>query len=159
MSFLEYPLTRPLTWLGRWGSWAFWIIGFLFVFLITLLNVITVGYEPVQVVVPSNDVPPKLWYEALPGIGNWLPASLTCSPTELTYNQGTFVHRMANNSKWFIPQTSCLRINWSGLSKVQPNRHCSAMRATPLTVRQWKWVSTSVAHRLRRYRHFSPAKS
>jgi len=124
MSFLEYPLTRPLTWLGRWGSWGFWIIGFLFVFLITLLNVMTVGYEPVQIVVPSNDVPPKLWYEALPGIGNWLPASLTCSPTELTYNQGIFVQRMANNSSGLYHKRAvCVSI---GVAYPKSNRTVTA---------------------------------
>ena len=86
MSLFEYALTRPIQ-LGRWVV-LFWIVAVLYLFIITILNIISVGYDYVQV--PSNtyNATQKMWYERLPFAESIVPASLICNPAQLSWNQG-----------------------------------------------------------------------
>jgi len=86
MGLFEYPVTLPIP-LGRWGRVLFWIVAILYVVLITILNVVSVGYEYVQVISPNYNATKKLWYEALP-FGSSAPASLICNPTQISWDEG-----------------------------------------------------------------------
>jgi hypothetical protein len=85
MTFFAYTVTKPLTWFGQRSRWIFWIIAICYAVLITMLNVIVVGYERTQVQLPNTT--PSQWYEYLP-IAKWLPQSRICSPVELISTSG-----------------------------------------------------------------------
>ena len=83
---LEYPVTRPFT-LG-WVVHTAFILGAIWLTLITLLNVVAVAYETVPFTSTSfNDTTGQLWYEKfLPTF--WLPPSRSCSGSVIPLNAG-----------------------------------------------------------------------
>jgi hypothetical protein len=87
MSPFEYPITQPIR-LGRWGVWLFWITATAYLVVITLLNVIAVGYESVLISLTGQTSTGKLWYQHL-AFASWFPAATSCNPAELAFNEGT----------------------------------------------------------------------
>jgi len=88
MSLFEYPVTRPIRF-GRWSQVLFWLIAVLYITLITIINVISVGYEYVQVISSTYNTTEPLWYEHLPLAGSFLASSLICTPAQISWNEGT----------------------------------------------------------------------
>jgi len=82
----EYSLTRPIQ-LGRWGIVIFWLVALVYVAVITLLNIISVGYENVEILSSAFNATQTLWYQHLP-FGNHAPPSLTCNPSQLSWDEG-----------------------------------------------------------------------
>ena len=76
MAFLEYPVTRPIS-LGRWSTTLISVVATLFVTIITLVNVIAVGYELVPFSSTSFNDTNHLWYaKFVPA--EWGPESRNC---------------------------------------------------------------------------------
>jgi len=90
MSLFEYSVTRPIR-LGRWGVVLFGLVALIYIAVITILNVISVGYENVEILSSSYNATQTLWYQHLP-YGNRAPPSVTCNPTQLSWNQGILIH-------------------------------------------------------------------
>jgi hypothetical protein len=86
MSVFRYSVTRPIG-VPSWGHWLFWIVATTFVVVITLLNIISVGYEYIQVQSPVYNTTQRLWYEKLPFAG-WSPPTFLCTPAELVLDEG-----------------------------------------------------------------------
>jgi hypothetical protein len=100
MSFFGYPVTRPIRLGGRWCLVLFWLIVTFYVVFITLLNVISVGYEPILVTLPTGSTSAgSLWYENL-AFSSWLPPAISCNPTQLSLYQGKL---MSQNSLTSLP--------------------------------------------------------
>ena len=90
MIFLEYPVTRPIP-LTRLVTVLVGIGALIFVVLITLINVLAVGYEPVSVtsnVYDGSDY--QLWYEHILPPG-WGPKGKTCDPAIINLNEGAYL--------------------------------------------------------------------
>jgi hypothetical protein len=77
--------------LGRWGIVGFFFVAVIYVAVITLINVISVGYENVEVLSSSYNATQALWYQHLP-FGSQGPPSLACNPTQFSWNQGMDFH-------------------------------------------------------------------
>jgi hypothetical protein len=80
MRIFEYPVTRPIK-LSRWITVCVVVLGILFLAIITLLNIIAVGYDTVQVISDSFNSSDIFWYDHL------LPAVWTPRPKNLTNEQ------------------------------------------------------------------------
>ena len=85
MTFFEYPVTRPIP-LSR-GSLVLVILGALsFVAIVTVINVVAVGYELVAITTTDYNSSTPLWYEKfMPK--SWTPQTKTCQPTVIKLNE------------------------------------------------------------------------
>ena len=91
MSFisLEYSVTRPFT--IRWIVFSAFILGIIWLILITVLNVVAVAYETVPFTSTSFNDTTQLWYERfVPTF--WLPSSRSCSGSVIPLNAGPHYH-------------------------------------------------------------------
>ena len=96
MSLFEYPITRPIA-LGRYGMGAVLVCGLVFTVLITLFNIVAVGYELVTVSLTSFNPQYRLWYEGfIPKA--WTPQSVNCTPATININEGSGRLVFANQS-------------------------------------------------------------
>jgi hypothetical protein len=87
MIFLEYPVTRSLTF-SRWVTVLTVIGAGLFVAFVTVVNVAAVGYDMVSVTSNVYGIPDqKLWYSYLVP-SSWVPESMTCEPSIIQLNEG-----------------------------------------------------------------------
>jgi hypothetical protein len=91
-SWFSYSLTRdvslrPVT--QRHFNIAFLILGLGYIVLITLINVVAVGYEPISVITTNFNITTLLWYEFhfLPKT-SLLPETRTCNATLMKVNDG-----------------------------------------------------------------------
>ena len=81
MALLEYPVTKPIS-VSLRTNLALVAFTVLFVGVVTIINIIAVGYEVVPVIAPSYHSTDVLWYEKfLPR--NWLPKTLDCNPATI----------------------------------------------------------------------------
>ena len=89
-SLLEYPLTRPIV-LNHFGAVTLIATGFLWVVIVTLINVAAVGYEVIPITSMSFNSTYRLWYEKLvsPHTG-LIPRSWTCEGSIIKRNEGSF---------------------------------------------------------------------
>ena len=86
MALLEYPVTRPIP-LNRIASIAFIVGALLFIGLVTLINVVAVGYELIPITSTEFNSSGKLWYDHLLPV-SWRPTILTCQPALINLNEG-----------------------------------------------------------------------
>jgi hypothetical protein len=87
MALFEYAITRPIR-LGWLGICLFWTCGICYLVIITLLNVIAVGYDTVVVTAAGQPSSGHLWYENV-AFASWLPPAMVCNPAQLTQNEST----------------------------------------------------------------------
>ena len=85
MTFFEYPITRPIP-LSRGSLTLIIISGLAFVGLVTVINVVAVGYEYVTITSTDYDPTAKLWYEKFMA-KSWTPHTKTCQPTIIKLNE------------------------------------------------------------------------
>ena len=87
MGILGYPVTRPIT-LSRYALTGLIIFGILFITLVTLINTIAVGYEPVSITLNEYNPQVKLWYQKiLPE--SWVPKTMHCDLATIKLDEGT----------------------------------------------------------------------
>lgn len=85
MFLLNYPITRPII-LGCRGLTITSVFAILFITLVTIINIISVGYELVPVISTDYNGTYTLWYEyILPKV--WIPPSKLCDRALLTLNE------------------------------------------------------------------------
>jgi len=89
MSLFEYPTTEPIG-LSKHGVRCFYVFATLYVIFVTLLNIISVGYD--SNLFYSSTGPTSgglLWYEKLPDVASVLgfPAGTSCSSVQLSVNE------------------------------------------------------------------------
>lgn len=85
MTFFEYPVTRPIP-LSRVTLALIIIGGLAFVGIVTVINVVAVGYELVSITSTDYDSSSSLWYEKfMPK--SWTPQTKTCQPTIIKLNE------------------------------------------------------------------------
>jgi hypothetical protein len=90
MHVFEYPVTRPIL-LSRCALATTIILCITFVGIVTLVNIIAVGYELVPIAVTSvnyNSTQP-FWYEHIIPT-KWIPQRRTCQPAIIHLNEGFF---------------------------------------------------------------------
>jgi hypothetical protein len=86
MQLFEYPVTRPVV-LGRWATvaiifgWIVWMV------LVTLVNVVAVGYEYVTVSSTNFNSTERNWYEKI--VHSNTLVSWNCSSSVIKLNEGT----------------------------------------------------------------------
>jgi len=109
MSLFEYPVTRPIRF-GRWGQTLLWLITILYIILITLINVVSVGYDYVQVISSTYNATQKLWYERLPLAKSFVASSLICTPAQISWNEGT-ISETQISVRWKLTSVKLLQLN------------------------------------------------
>src|SRR5271163_1618319 len=86
MTFLEYPVTRPIP-LTRSAIIGILLGAGIFTGLVTVINVIAVGYELVTTTSSDFNATVVLWYDHfLPS--TWRPNNLICQPAVINLNEG-----------------------------------------------------------------------
>jgi len=85
-SWFDYPLTRPVT-LRHFNLYIL-VLGSIYAIIITLLNIIVVGYESIATTSSNYNGSYSLWYEHLLPMTPLLPISWNCSATSISVNDG-----------------------------------------------------------------------
>jgi len=86
MILFGYALTRPIK-LGKWTLTTVVLSAVLYLAIITILNLVAVGYENVQIAANSYNSSLFLWYQHILPVG-WAPPTTVCNPAILEVNQG-----------------------------------------------------------------------
>jgi hypothetical protein len=86
-SFLDYPLTRPIT-LSLWLNLLIIVVGIIWIVIITIVNVIAVGYELVPFTSTSFNSTNVFWYDRLVPTKSLLPQSRNCSGSIIKISEG-----------------------------------------------------------------------
>ena len=82
----EYSITREIT--IPYFTRIFYVVGFLWIAIVTLLNVAAVGYDTVNIYSPSFNATQLLWYEKFPLTKGLFPPSWSCMyPALITLGQ------------------------------------------------------------------------
>ena len=84
---LEYPLTHPLR-LGRLSIVLIMAGTLLFTAIITIINIVTVGYELMPVTSNTFNITTTFWYEKLVPT-KWKPNAGTCDAATIKLREGT----------------------------------------------------------------------
>ena len=85
--FFHYPVTRPIT-LQHFRP-AILLFGFFFVVLLTLVNVIAVGYENLSVISIAYNRTDTIWYEGVLETFGGFPKGWICSPSTIQVTEGS----------------------------------------------------------------------
>ena len=107
MTLLGYAVTRPIK-LGKWAVAGVVLFAVLYLGIITLLNVVAVGYENVQVTLNTYNSSLFLWYQNILPSG-WAPPTTVCNPAIVGVNQGCpilfqfDILILRDDNKWIIP--------------------------------------------------------
>jgi hypothetical protein len=83
----QYSITRDIT--IQYFSPILWVLGTLWICIITLLNIAGVGYDTVSLYSPAVHSPQTLWYETFFLTKSFFPPSWNCTATLIN-----FVERM-----------------------------------------------------------------
>lgn len=87
MILFGYAVTRPIR-LGKWALIGVVVFALFYLGVITILNLVAVGYENVQITLNSYNSSLFLWYQHIIPAG-WVPQTTTCNPAVLAVNQGS----------------------------------------------------------------------
>jgi len=90
-SWFNHPISRPVT-LRRWFNIPVLVLGVVYIILITLANVIAVGYETVATISSQYQNNMTLWYEhPLPNfaVNALLPETRKCTASTIKVNEGS----------------------------------------------------------------------
>jgi hypothetical protein len=91
MSLLEYHVTRPII-LKKWIT-AFIIVGaILWIIIVTLINIVAVGYELVSVSSTNFNNTARNWYEKVIHPNSIIPSSWDCLYSVIKVNEGLPPH-------------------------------------------------------------------
>lgn len=107
-TLLQYSVTRPVS-LNLWFNLVITLVSLIYVVLITIINIATVGYQPVSLTSTTFNLSYSLWYERLIPISSWRPQSRICSPSEIIIGEGkpySFIYVMeavSTNVTSFFP--------------------------------------------------------
>ena len=86
MSLLEYPVTRPIV-LRRWVIACIISGAVIWIVLITLVNVVAVGYELVSVSSTDFNNTARNWYEKVNHLNHVIPSSWNCLYSVIKVNE------------------------------------------------------------------------
>ena len=88
MLFLDYPVTRPLR-LSRWGAALFYLFAILVIAVVTVINIVAVGYDPVVFTSTEFNATTTFWYDSfIPKV--WQPQGRNCAPATIKIAECTF---------------------------------------------------------------------
>jgi hypothetical protein len=82
----EYAITRPFS--SRYFTPSIFVVGILWLTLITIVNIIAVGYETVPFTSLVYNSTGKLWYERFNPF--WIPPGRSCDPSLIPLNTGFY---------------------------------------------------------------------
>src|SRR3982074_2020319 len=88
-SYFEYQITRPFT--LRYFSPIIIVLGVLWIALITVINIATVGYESVTVESISFNSSTPLWYQRFFPEVSWIPKARNCTGSVIKANEGSII--------------------------------------------------------------------
>ena len=106
MVLFGYAVTRPIK-LGKWTLVGLLLFALLYLGTITILNLVAVGYENVEVSLNSYNSSLFLWYEHILPAG-WAPPTTICIPVNLAVNEGLsnvfqfWILIVSVDNKWVI---------------------------------------------------------
>jgi hypothetical protein len=91
MSLLEYHVTRPII-LKKWITTSIIVGAILWIIIITLINIVAVGYELVSVSSTNFNNTARNWYEKVLPTDSVIPSSWNCLYSVIKVNEGSPPH-------------------------------------------------------------------
>ena|SRR5579859_1534518 len=91
----QYPVTRPIN-LNYWAAFFLAFVGVLWIVVVTVINVIAVGYELVPVTSTTFNDTMVFWYYAF-SRASWLPKGRNCQGSILKQREGSYPLRKSIN--------------------------------------------------------------
>jgi hypothetical protein len=91
MSLLGYPVIRPII-LKKWITASIIVGAILWIIIVTLINIVAVGYELVPVPSPNFNNTARNWYEKVIDTDIIIPLSWICSYSVIKLNEGLTPH-------------------------------------------------------------------
>ena len=95
----EYPVTRPFS--SRYFTPSIFVVGIIWLVVITIVNIIVVGYETVPFTSMVYNSTAKLWYERFNPF--WIPPGRSCDPALIPLGTGLdHVVTELNSKGWLL---------------------------------------------------------